>query len=135
MIDAMHSAIAGLRVSVQRMGVAADNIANARTSGRLAPYDGFVPQRLDQTTGAGGGVRGTVQPIGNPAFPTYVPNDPSANADGAVGMPNVSLPAQYVELSVAQRSYEANLAVLEATNEMMKILLERREGRSLDREV
>lgn len=132
MIEAMHTAIAGLRVGAQRLGVAADNIANARTSGRLEPYDGFVPQRLDQTTEAGGGVRGLARSIDNPAFPAYAPNDPSANADGIVGMPNVSLPAQFVDLSVAQRSYEANIAVLETTSEMMKILVDHR---PVDREV
>jgi len=125
MIEAMHSAIAGVRVSAQRLGVAADNIANARSSGRLEPYDGFVPQRLVQTTGVGGGPRATVRPIDNPTFPAYAPTDPSANADGVVGMPNVSLSAQFVELSVAQRSYEANIAVLETTNDLMKILVNR----------
>lgn len=125
MIDPMHNAIAGLRVSVQRLGVATDNVANARSSGRLTPYDGFVPQRLDQTTDARGGVRGTVKPIDTPALPAYAPNDPSANANGVVGMPNVSLPAQFVDHAVAQRSYEANVAVLKTTNEMMKILVDR----------
>lgn len=125
MIDAMHNAIAGLRVSVQRLGVATDNIANARSSGLLAPYDGFMPQRLDQTTDAGGSVRGSVRPIDAPVLPAYAPNDPSANADGVVGMPNVSLPAQFVDHAVARRSYEANVAVLKATNEMMKILVDR----------
>lgn len=43
MIEAMQTAIAGLRVSVQRLGVAAENIANVRSSGGLELYDGYVP--------------------------------------------------------------------------------------------
>lgn len=125
MIEAMHTAIAGLRVSVQRLGVAADNIANARSSGSLAPYDGYVPLRLVQSSGADGSPHATVRPIDNPSFPAYAPAAPFANADGVVGMPNVSLPAQFVELSVARRSYEANVAVLETTSDMMKILVDR----------
>tara|TARA_R110002110_G_scaffold410123_1_gene633148 strand:+ start:22201 stop:22584 length:384 start_codon:yes stop_codon:yes gene_type:complete len=125
MIEAMNAAVAGLRVSAQRLGVAADNIANAGSSGRVEPYDGYVPQRLMQSTGAGGGPQATVWPIDNPAFPAYAPSDPSANADGVVGMPNVSLPSQFVEISVARRSCEANIAVLQTTSEMMKILVDR----------
>jgi len=125
MIEAMQTAIAGLHVSVQRLGVAADNIANARSSGRLAPYDGYVPQRLVQSTGAGGGPHAARRPVDNPSFPAYAPSDPSANADGVVGMPNVSLPLQFVEISVARRSYEANVAVLQTTGEMMNILFDR----------
>lgn len=125
MIEAMHTAIAGLRVSVQRLGVATDNIVNASSSGRVEPYDGYVPQRLNQSTGAGGGPVATAGPIDNPAFPAYAPSDPSANADGVVGMPAVSLPSQFVEVSVARRSYAANVAVLQTTSEMMKILVDR----------
>ena len=125
MIEAMNSAVAGMRVSVQRLSVAADNIANARSSGALAPYDGFVPQRLVQTSDAGGLPLGLVRPFEDPAYAAYVPTDPSADADGLIGKPNVSLAAQYVELSVAQRSYEANVAVLETTRELMKVLVDR----------
>lgn len=125
MIEAMHTAVAGLRVSSQRLGVAANNIANARSSGELDPYTGYVPQRLEQTTTASGSPRATVQTVSNPAFPAYLPDDPDADASGTVGMPNVNLPGQFVELSVAQRSYEANLAVLRTTNDMMKVLVDR----------
>ncbi|MBT3401861.1 MAG: flagellar biosynthesis protein FlgC [Rhodospirillaceae bacterium] len=121
----MQTAIAGLRVSVQRFGVAADNIANVGSTGRVEPYDGYVPQRLVQSTGASGAPQARVRPFDNPAFPAYAPADRSANADGVVGMPNVNLPAQFVELSVAQRSYEANVAVLETTNDLMKFLVDR----------
>lgn len=125
MIEAMHSAVAGLRVSAQRLGVAAENIVNARTSGRLEPYDGYVPQRLVQTTDVGGAPRATVRDVAIPSFPAYAPSDPAANAKGVIGMPNVSLPSQFVELSVARRSYEANVAVLQTTQGMMKILIDR----------
>ena len=131
MIDVMHTAIAGLRVSVQRLAVAADNVANASSSGRLEPYDGYAPQRLDQGTHDGGAPHGIVRPIDNLAFPAYSPTDPLANTDGIVGMPKVSLPAQFVDLAVARWSYAANVAVLETTNEMMRIFTDP----SVDREI
>lgn len=42
-----------------------------------------------------------------------------------MAMPKVSLPAQFVELSAAQRSYKANVAILETTSEMMKTFVDR----------
>lgn len=125
MIEAMHTAVAGMNVSALRLGVAAGNIANARTSGPVEPYGGYVPQRVEQTTTLAGSPRATVQNISNPAFPAYLPDDPDADASGTVGMPNVNLPGQFVDLSIAQRSYEANIAVLRTMDDMMKILIDR----------
>lgn len=125
MTEAVNSAVAGLRTSVQRLSVAAVNIANARSAGALEPYDGFVPKRLVQSTGVGSAPIATALLVDDPAYPAYAPADPLANADGVVGMPNVNLPAQFVELSVAQRSYEANIVVLETTSELMKFLVDR----------
>lgn len=125
MIQALHSAIAGLRVSAQRLGVAAENIANARTSGALSPYDGYVPQRLEQTTTATGTPTATTQPISQAFIPVYDPADSRANSAGLVGYPNVDLAANIVDLTIAQRSYEANLVTLRTASEMMKVLLDR----------
>ena len=125
MIEAMHTAIAGLRSNSTRLGTAAENIVNARSSGRLDIYDGYKPKVFQQTTDAVGRPRAVVKTSDTPFFPAYAPNDPSANGDGIVGMPNVSLPSQFVEFGVAQRSYAANIAVLEATNEMVKLLVDR----------
>ena len=125
MIEAMQTAIAGLRVNTVRLHVAADSIANMRSSGGRQPYDGFVPKVVTQTTDVTGAPRAKAQPAPIPSFPAYAPHDPAAGTDGMVGMPNVSLPGEFVELSVARRSYEANLAVLRTADEMMRVLVDR----------
>lgn len=125
MIDAINAAIAGLRVSAQRFGVAAQNIANANTAGALAPYNGYVPQRLEQTTTALGVPTAAAQPLSPAYTPVYAPNDSRANADGLVGYPNVDLAANIVDMKIAQHSYEANLATIRAASDMMKVLLDR----------
>ncbi len=125
MIQALHTAIAGLRVSAERLGVAAENIANVQTSGNLSPYDGYVPQRIEQTTTATGTPTTTTQPISQPSFPVYSPADSRANSSGLVGYPNVDLAANIVDLTIAQRSYEANMVTLRAASDMMKVLLDR----------
>ena len=125
MIQALHSAIAGLRVSAQRLGVAAENIANVQTSGNLSPYDGHGPRRLEQTTTALGTPTATSRPISQASFPVYSPSDSRADAAGLVGYPNVDLAANIVDLTIAQRSYEANMATLRVASDMMKVLLDR----------
>lgn len=125
MIQAFNAAVAGLRVSAQRLGVAAENIANVRSSGSLSPYDGYVPQRLEQSTTAQGTPASTVKPISQPSFPVYEPSDSRANAEGLVGYPNVDLAANIVDLTIAQRSYEANLVTIRTASDMMKVLLDR----------
>lgn len=127
MIQALNAAIAGLRVSAQRLGVAAENIANARSTGSVAPYDGYVPKQLVQSTNATGEPTATVQPVA-PAqahFPVYEPNSSKADANGLVGHPNVDLAANIVDATIAQRSYEANAVVIRTVNDMAKVLFDR----------
>lgn len=125
MIQALHTAIAGLRVSAQRLGVAAENIANAQTSGSLSPYDGYVPRQLVQSTNATGDPTATTQPISQASIPVYDPRDSRADANGLVGYPNVDLAANIVDATIAQRSYEANMVTLRTASDMMKVLLDR----------
>ena len=125
MIQAINAAVAGLRVSAQRLGVAAENIANVRSSGSISPYDGYVPQRLEQSTTAQGTPAATVKPIARPSYPVYDPADSRADANGQVGYPNVDLAANIVDLTIAQRSYEASLVTIRTASEMMKALLDR----------
>ncbi len=125
MIQAFNAALAGLRVSAVRLGVAAENIVNVHSSGSLSPYDGYVPKRLEQTTTAHGTPAVAVKPVSQPFYPVYDPADSRAGADGLVGYPNVDLAANIVDLMIAQRSYEANLVTMRTASEMMKALLDR----------
>lgn len=125
MIEAMHTAIAGLRVNATRLAVAAENIAGMRSSGRAEPYGGYVPRVARQSTGEGGNPVMTVKPADVTFFPVYAPGNPDADSTGVIGMPNVSLTSQFVDISTAQRSYAANLAVLKTTDEMMQLLVDR----------
>jgi len=125
MIQAFNAAVAGLRVSAVRLSVAAENIVNVNSSGSLSPYDGYVPQRLEQSTTAQGTPTATAKPISQPSFPVYEPGDSRADADGLVGYPNIDLAANIVDLAIAQRSYEASLVTIRTASDMMKALLDR----------
>jgi flagellar basal-body rod protein FlgC len=54
----------------------------------------------------------------------YEPDSPFADADGYVGYPNIDLVVEQINAMEAQRSYEANIAAIEATKSMMSVALQ-----------
>jgi len=60
---------------------------------------------------------------GNPKM-IYDPRHPDANAQGYVGMPDINVIEEMVNVLSATRSYEANVAVINATKSMVNKTLE-----------
>ena len=54
----------------------------------------------------------------------YDPRHPDANAQGYVGMPDINVIEEMVNVLSATRSYEANVAVVNATKSMVNKTLE-----------
>jgi flagellar basal-body rod protein FlgC len=54
----------------------------------------------------------------------YDPRHPDANAQGYVGMPDINVIEEMVNVLSATRSYEANVAVINATKSMVNKTLE-----------
>ncbi len=54
----------------------------------------------------------------------YDPQHPDANASGYVGMPDINVMEEMVNILSATRSYEANVAVINATKSMAAKALE-----------
>ena len=52
------------------------------------------------------------------------PGNPAADEDGYVSMPNVSLPVEMMNLSIATRMYQANTAVIKRYQQMVETSLE-----------
>ena len=50
----------------------------------------------------------------------FDPNHPAANKDGYVQMPNVNTLIEMVDLREAQRSYEANLSMVDSSKRMIQ---------------
>ncbi len=125
-VDAVTAISAsGMRAQGTRIRVIAENIANSETTG-LTPGD--LPYRrkvitfknvLDRELGVDT-VR--VHEIGlddGDFGRRYDPNHPSADADGYVMMPNVNRMVEMADLREAQRSYEANVSVIENARRMV----------------
>ena len=49
----------------------------------------------------------------------YDPSNPAANADGYVKLPNVNSLVEVMDMREAERSYNANLSVMQATRTML----------------
>jgi len=134
MADDLQSSIAiagsGMRAQSSRLKVVAENIANSETTS-LTP-GGEPYQRktihfknvLDKEIGA------EIVKVSKIGFDTapftreYNPSHPAADADGFVLKPNVNMSVENADLKEAQRSYEANLGVIEVTKTMLARTLE-----------
>lgn len=110
----------GLHVHRMWMDAISDNIANINdarpTSGPAFQERFVVATQAGNALGAGARVAG-VQ-FGN-ATGRLVndPTNPMADANGMVRMPDVDLGSQMTHLLMAQRGYQANLAVVDRVRE------------------
>ena len=114
-----------MRAQSNRMRVIAENIANANSTSPTPdgnPYRrkvATVTSDFDRELGA------TVVQSGKPIedmseFRTqYDPGNPAADKQGYVKLPNVNPLVEVMDMREAQRSYEADLNVMEATKTML----------------
>ncbi len=49
----------------------------------------------------------------------YDPNHPDANEEGYVALPNIDIAEEMINLMVSKRSFEANIAAINATKNMI----------------
>lgn len=128
MINAIGSALSGLRAASKRLEVSANNLANQQsTRSRIDGQDVIEPyhaQRVQQVSLQGGGVRAySVEQ--NPATTLiYDPNNPDANEEGLVAVPNVDTATELVEQKLATYDYKANLNSIKVQDELEQSLLD-----------
>ena len=115
----------GMAAQGTRLRVIAENIANSSTTGSAPGADPYrrktvsFQNTVDHATGE---TSVTVKKVGQDQSPfprKYDPASPAADAAGYVKTPNVSSFVEIMDMKEAQRSYSANLAVMETTRGMM----------------
>jgi flagellar basal-body rod protein FlgC len=115
----------GLKAEGERMRVVAENIANADT---ISDKPGGDPYRrklvtfknaLDRVLGTNLVKTNGVVTDKTDFARKYDPGNPAADADGFVLTSNVKPLIEMMDLREAQRSYEANLSVVEASRTML----------------
>ena len=118
--------VSGMRAHNQHMEVISSNIANARTidNGQGQPYRRLEAIIRSETEGVSGVVVDDVVEDMSALQRIYDPGNPKADANGYITMPNVHLPVEMMNLTVASRAYQANAAILKRYQKMVETTLE-----------
>ena len=128
--ETLQIAAAGLRAQASRMRVIAENVANADSTARTPdgdPYRRQIPvfdAVMDRELGARVVRMDDVRRDQSAFKLVYEPGHPAADAEGYVRYPNVSSLIELMDMRDAQRSYEANLTMVENTRRMLERTLD-----------
>ena len=120
----------GMDVQTTRLRVIAENLANQDTTGtspNAEPYRRKTVEFANQMDAALGIDAVKVKKIGEDKsdFPLrFDPSHPAANEQGYVRTPNVNSFVEVMDMREAQRSYNANLAVMQSSRGMLSRVIE-----------
>ena len=118
--------ISGLRAQNKQLEIIPSNIANARTldAGKGEPYRRLEAALKTQKDDISGVQIDKITKDMSDFEKILDPGNPKADENGYVSMPNVSLPVEMMNLSLATRTYQANAAVLRRYQQMVETTLE-----------
>jgi flagellar basal-body rod protein FlgC len=110
------------------VGAPANAAANAAspTGSSVTPPLAYQPLQLVQYSNAdvaGGGVSTTIQASSSSVYAAYAPSSAYADANGLVGAPDIDLPTQIVNEASALIQFQANLKVIEASDQMQESVI------------
>jgi len=118
-------AISGIQAQSKQMEIISSNVANSRTTdaGNGEPYRRL--EALFKAEDEIGGVKlDDIISDTSDFLRILDPGNPMADEDGYVSMPNVNLPVEMMNLTIASRMYQANTAVLKRYQQMVETTLE-----------
>jgi len=119
-------AISGLRAQNKQLEIISSNIANARTTdaGRGEPYRRLEAVLKTQKNEVSGVEVDKIVTDTSDFQKILDPGNPKADKNGYVSMPNVSLPVEMMNMSLATKTYQANAAILKRYQQMVETTLE-----------
>jgi flagellar basal-body rod protein FlgC len=126
----MQISASGMRAQGVRMRVIAENLANANSLPLSPDQDPYrrklvtFRNELDREAGIHKVEIGKVVPDRSEFTSRFDPNHPGASEDGYVRVPNVNSLIEMMDMSEAQRSYTANINVVEAAKRMLSRTIE-----------
>ena len=118
-------AASGMRAQTDRMKIIAENIANANSTAATPGGDPYrrkiatVNSEFDRELGASLVTSGKPQTDMTEFQTKYDPGNPNADAKGYIKLPNVNSLVEIMDMREAQRSYEADLTVMDASKQML----------------
>lgn len=125
LLNAMEVAAKGMRAQGVRMRVISQNLANSQTTGSSPGEDPYQRQIvtfknvLQRNKGVNFVTVDKVVKDKTEFQLKYDPQHPAADEKGYVKMPNVNSMIEMMDMREAQRSYEANLGIIDMTRSML----------------
>jgi flagellar basal-body rod protein FlgC len=123
--QALNVSATGMEAQTTRLRVIAKNVANQDTTASSPGGDPYrrktitFESQMDQESGVQT-VRVKNVGVDNSDLPQrYDPSNPAADAQGYVKLPNVNTFVEVMDMREAERSYSANLSVMQATRSML----------------
>lgn len=124
-LNAMHISSAGMKAQGDRLRVTAQNIANADTAANTPNAEPYRRQTvvfknvLDRANNIEKvQVDRVIEDQGDFKL-KYMPSHPGADENGYVRMPNVNTLIEMMDMREAQRSYQANLGMIQISKSML----------------
>ena len=141
LFSALEISASGLTAQRLRMDVTSANLANAQSTrtpegGAYRRQDVVLQEQSGESTFAGtlAGVLGggeaagvevaAIVPDTTPLRQVYEPDNPEANGQGYVEMPNVNPVEEMTDLIDASRSYQANVTAMQTTKQVLSKTIE-----------
>ena len=135
-LKSLETSASGLTVQRKRMDIIASNLANIETTrtDKGGPYRRKMvvmrTKEMDQDFNEmfNSSVKGVqIEDIVEDQAPfkrVYNPSHPDADSDGYLSKPNVDLIVETTNMMMARRAFEANIAAIKATRQMVIKALE-----------
>jgi flagellar basal-body rod protein FlgC len=121
----LYIAAAGLRAQSGRMRIIAENLANADSVSATNTGQPYRRRISTITSEFDRELNANVVRLGDPVNDQadfrlqYDPGNPAADKQGYVHLPNVNALVEMMDMCDAQRSYEANLQVMDGARNML----------------
>jgi flagellar basal-body rod protein FlgC len=126
LFGAMSISANGMKAQSTRIRVISENIANAKTAAPTPDEDPYVRQftifknKMDRDLGFKTVEVSEIDYDRDKPFKLkFMPDHPGADNNGYVKMPNVNSLIETMDMQEAQRSYEANLGMIEQSRNML----------------
>lgn len=123
--DSLFISASGMKSQGTRLRVLAENVANANSLAKTPDGDPYrrkiitFENAMNDEIGVPQVNVESIEPDMGDFGRKFRPGHPAADADGYIKTPNVKPLVEMADIKEAQRSYEANLKVIEASRQMV----------------
>jgi len=123
--DSVRISVSGMAAQGTRLRTISENLANADSTALTPGQDPYrrkvvmFRDELDKASGANLVKINKITTDSSPFEMRYNPGHPAADANGYVRFPNVNSLIEINDLREAQRSYQADVDVVDAANTML----------------